>query len=254
MTMEKGFKIPVLDHGHVIYVDHMGSDSSICSAARVSYNKAGVIKTPEDDQKLINRLYRDKHTSPFEMAKVVMNIKMPIFIARQYIRHRMQNVNEVSARYTELPEEFYLPEKWRAQDTKNKQSSTILSEWDEPRMLAGKLGHSYSGTLHDQFSEDLAAHCDESYKLYKSLLNSGVAREMARMVLPLNIYTEMRVCWDLKNLLHFVTLREDSHAQAEIQDYGRAIKSMMTDLFPMVMNAYEQYKFVMVEQPRTSPK
>ena len=182
------------------------------------------------------------------MVKLRLNIKMPIFVARQYIRHRMQNVNEVSARYTELPDEFYIPEVWRAQDTKNKQSSVVLEEWNEQKSLQVTPGlPSRRGNMHDQFSEDLARHCTDCYAHYQSLINAGVAREMARMVLPLNIYTEMIVCWDLKNLLHFITLREDAHAQAEIQEYGHAIKHICNELFPWTMAAYEKYKFQIIE-------
>mgnify|MGYP000322977092 CR=1 FL=1 len=227
IMMEQGHTIPVLDHGFVRYVDHMGSDERIVEAARISYRSPS--KGPEQDAKLIEYLYKNKHTSPFEMVKVTLNIKMPIFIMRQYIRHRMQNVNEVSARYTELPEEFYIPEKWRAQDNKNKQGS-VPAELD-----------------HAIFTELLELHCGESYARYQSLIARGVAREMARMVLPLNIYTEIYACWDLKNLLHFITLREDAHAQAEIQEYGKAIKAILVELFPVTMRCYERYKFQLVD-------
>lgn len=229
--IEKGFTIPVLNHGHVIYVDHLGSDHDICAAARVSYNKSNVVKTPEDDQRLINRLYRDKHTSPFEMVKVVLNIKLPIFVERQRVRHRMQNMNEVSARYTELPDVFYVPNIWRLQDPKNKQGSDGVID----QILAF------------EFSKEVTEHCCNAYALYQRMIAAGVARELARIVLPLNIYTEVRCCWDMKNLLHFITLREDAHAQAEIQDYGRAIKAIVTELFPMTMAAYARYKFNLVD-------
>lgn len=233
--IQRGDKIKVLDHGHVIFLDSMGSDRSIAEAAAVSYG--GEKKTDEQVEKLLGYLYRNKHTSPFEMAKVQLNIKMPIFIARQYIRHRMQNVNEVSARYTELPNEFYIPDMWRAQAVKNKQSSVAVEEFSDGT----------NSITHLQLSSVLEDHCKQSYSLYEQMIAYGVAREMARMILPLNIYTEMQVCWDLKNLLHFVTLREDAHAQAEIQEYGRAIKSILVQLFPITMRCFEQYKFPMVE-------
>lgn len=220
--IESGFTIPVLDFGFVRYVDHMGSDQRIIEAARVSYRSPS--KGEEADKKLLQYLYKNKHTSPFEMAKVTLNIKLPIFVMRQYVRHRMQNLNEVSARYTELPNEFYIPTKWRAQDTKNKQGSV---EADLP---------------HAELSKCLQGCCSDAYVVYNALLDRGVAREMARMVLPVNIYTEIYSCWDLKNLLHFITLREDAHAQAEIQEYGRAIKHICTALFPWTMEAYELQK------------
>lgn len=229
--MDKGHKIPVLDHGHVIYVDHMGSDHDICAAARVSYQKQDVTKTPEDDQRLINRLYRDRHTSPFEMGKIVFNIRLPIFCERQRVRHRMQNMNEVSARYTELPDVFYLPDAWRLQDPKNKQGSNGVVAADLTRSITAKV----------------QAHCDSSYALYQELLGYGVAREMARMVLPLNIYTEVRCCWDMKNFLDFIRLRDDAHAQAEIQEFGKALKLIARQLFPMVMKAYDRYRFKIID-------
>lgn len=226
--MQSGHEIKCLDHGYVRYIDHMGSDARIVEAARVSYRSPS--KGEEADKKLIGYLYKNKHTSPFEMCKVTLNIKLPIFVMRQYVRHRMQNLNEVSARYTELPNEFYIPKSWRAQDTKNKQGSVENPELD-----------------HATWSEGLTVHCENSYALYKDMMEHGVAREMARMVLPVNIYTECYSTWDLKNLLHFIALRDDSHAQAEIQEYGRAIKAICTELFPWTMEAYGKFKWVVVE-------
>lgn len=227
--MDKGHTIPVLDHGYVRYIDHLGTDERICEAARISYKAAS--KGEESDKKLIAFLYKNRHTSPFEMLKVTLNIKLPIFVMRQYVRHRMQNLNEVSARYTELPEEFYIPIKWRLQDTKNKQGSFGLVDENCAK----------EATQYTQI------HCDKSYKLYQHMLKNGIAREMARMVLPINIYTEIYACWDMKNLLHFITLREDSHAQAEIQEYGKAIKVIVKELFPWTMEAYEKYKWQLIE-------
>lgn len=224
-------EIKVLDHGYVRYIDHMGSDARILEAARVSYKSKG--KGDEADKKLLGYLWKNKHTSPFEMCKLTLNIKMPIFIMRQYVRHRMQSLNEMSARYTQLPEEFYIPTEWRKQDIKNKQGS-VQAEWTHEEQ--------------NIMTKEVAEFCDKSYELYMSLINRGVAREMARMVLPVNIYTEFYTSWDLKNLLHFVTLRDDSHAQFEIQEYGKAIKQICIDLFPWTMDAYEKYKFSVTEQ------
>lgn len=242
--MKNGYTIPILDHGFVRYIDHMGTDQRICEAARISYKSPS--KGEEQDKKLLAYLWKNKHTSPFEMVKLTLNIKMPIFVMRQYVRHRMQNLNEVSARYTELLNEFYIPSEWRKQDTKNKQGSiTDAVSWTP----------SVSVTLIKGFSETtmpvtqaLIEHCDRSYDLYQEMIRVGIAREMARMVLPVNIYTEIYACWDLKNLLHFITLRDDSHAQAEIQEYGKAIKSICKELFPMTMEAYEKYKWKLVEE------
>jgi len=230
--LQPGFTIPVLDHGFVRYIDHMGSDTRIVEAARISYRSPS--KGADADQKLLEYLWKNKHTSPFEMVKLTLNIKLPIFVMRQYVRHRMQNLNEVSARYTELPEEFYIPTTWRVQAASNKQGSvqddTKPTQW------------------HADLSQAVSAHTRESYRLYQEMLANGVAREMARMVLPVNIYTEIYACWDLKNLMHFITLRDDSHAQAEIQEYGKAIKEICRKLFPGVIKAYEKYQWKLVEK------
>jgi thymidylate synthase (FAD) len=222
-------EIKVLDHGFVRYIDHYGSDQRIVEAARVSYKSPS--KGEEADKKLLQYLWKNKHTSPFEMVKLTLNINLPIFVMRQYVRHRMQNLNEVSARYTELPEEFYIPSKWRAQDNKNKQGSVESTE-----------------LKHQDIEFRVKMCCKNSYDTYRILLDQGVAKEMARMVLPVNIYTEIYACWDLKNLLHFITLREDSHAQAEIQEYGRAIKSILVLIFPWTMEAYEKFKWQLIER------
>ena len=238
MKYEK--EIKVLDHGFVRYVDHMGSDQRIVEAARISYKSPS--KGDEQDKKLIEYLYKNRHTSPFEMCKVTLNIKMPIFVMRQYVRHRMQNLNEVSARYTELPNEFYIPNNWRKQDTTNKQGSVEDGQWN-PKIEYENIDSGYSGVSKIDTQHALEMHCENAYKIYEAMIKAGIAREMARMVLPVNIYTECYVCWDLKNLLHFITLRDDSHAQAEIQEYGKAIKEILKELFPVTMECYEKYKW-----------
>lgn len=223
--MEKGHTISVLDYGYVRLIDWMGDDKRILEAARISYKSPS--KGDEQDKKLLQYLWKNKHSSPFEMVKVTMNIKMPIFVMRQYVRHRMQNLNEVSARYTELPNEFYIPSSWRKQDTKNKQGS-VQAEWEDGEQNA--------------LSQNLYEFCQEAYQEYEKMMEHGVAREMARMILPINIYTEIYCCWDMKNLLHFIGLRDDPHAQYEIQEYGRAIKKICQELFPWTMEAYEKFK------------
>ncbi len=241
--MDKGFEIKVLDHGYVRYLDHMGADGDILAHARISYKSEG--KGEEADKKLLSYLYKNKHTSPFEMVKVKFGIKMPIFVMRQYVRHRMQNLNEVSARYTELPNEFYIPKNWRRQDTKNKQGSV------DDGVFNPEIFQSLSDVeppMKNDCSSVFEEVCQTAYRTYELMLGAGVAREMARMVLPINIYTECHVCWDLKNLLHFISLRDDSHAQAEIQEYGKAIKKITSELFPWTIEAYEKYKFTMIEK------
>lgn len=243
--MDQGFEIKVLDHGFVRYIDHMGSDQRILEAARISYKSPS--KGEEADKKLLAYLWKNKHTSPFEMVKLTLNIKMPIFIMRQYVRHRMQNLNEVSARYTELPNEFYIPDNWRAQDTKNKQGSIITDkDWD-PEVQWNYTGQGWY-EKEGSATESFRAFCDEAYSLYQGMLRAGISREMARMCLPVNIYTEIYACWDLKNLLHFITLRDDGHAQSEIQEYGKAIKQICQELFPWTMEAFEKYKFQLIEK------
>ena len=227
MSLTKGDTIHVLDRGFVRYIDHMGDDRRIVEAARVSYKSPS--KGDEGDKKLLHYLWKNRHTSPFEMVTVTFNIKMPIFVMRQYIRHRMQSVNEVSARYTELPDEFFVPDFWRKQDTKNKQGSVDAD------------------LEHEHLSDLLELGYEKAYKTYKDLLAYGVAKEMARLILPVGIYTEIYAAWDLKNLLHFITLREDPHAQWEHQQYGKAIKKFLVELFPWTMEAYEKYKFEVKE-------
>ncbi len=242
--MDKGFTIPVLDHGFIRYIDHMGSDKRIVEAARISYKSPS--KGDEADKKLLSYLWKNKHTSPFEIVKLTLNIKMPIFVMRQYVRHRMQNLNEISARYTELPNEFYIPKEWRKQDTKNKQGSEVEEDWN--KKPTEEKGSWWMGSKNEFLTFKTELVCKESYKVYQELIKEGVAREMARMVLPVNIYTEIYTCWDLKNLLHFISLREDAHAQFEIQEYGRAIKQICKELFPWTIEAYEKYKWKLIEQ------
>lgn len=253
--MDKGFTIPVLDHGFVRYIDHMGTDARIVEAARISYKSPS--KGVDQDTKLLHYLYKNRHTSPFEMCKITLNIKMPIFVMRQYVRHRMQNLNEMSARYTELPNEFYIPTKWRKQDVKNKQGSVLDQDFDAKGGILpyadgktdseGNTGIQLTGTLNETFHDSLKRRCDEAYQTYEMLIGAGVAREMARMVLPINIYTEIYCCWDLKNLMHFLQLREDAHAQFEIQEYARAIKEIVKEHFPITIEAFDKYKWKISE-------
>jgi thymidylate synthase (FAD) len=239
--MKKGHTVNVLDgNGFVRYIDHLGSDQRICEAARLSYKAPS--KGAEQDKKLITYLWKNRHTSPFEMAKITFNIKMPIFVMRQYVRHRMQNLNEVSARYTELPNEFYIPNEWRKQDTKNKQGSIEDSSFNPIWSIPDAAGGDITTTM------IVKNYCKNSYDLYKQMLEKGIAREMARMVLPINIYTEIYSTWDLNNLLKFIVLRDDKHAQTEMQEYAKVMKDIAKELFPFTLEAYEKHKFVVKEQ------
>jgi thymidylate synthase (FAD) len=224
--MDSGHTIKVHDHGFVRYIDHMGTDERIVEAARISYKSPS--KGPEADAKLLKYLLANRHTSPFEMVKVTFNIKLPIFIMRQYVRHRMQNLNEVSARYTELQDEFFMPNKWRVQQTTGNKQGSVAAE------------------MPDKWHKEAAGHAALAYKFcytkYESLLKMGVAREMARIVLPVGIYTEIYATWDLNNLIKFFILRDDSHAQSEIQDYATAMKKITGELFPATMALYEEMR------------
>ncbi len=242
IKIERGFLIPVHDHGFVRLVDWMGSDRAIVEAARVSYNSIATGTEEErdaKDKKLLTYLFKNKHTSPFEMAKVKFNIRMPIFVMQQYIRHRMQNVNEFSARYKELPDEFFVPKVWRRQATGNKQSSVVDVK---PLALAANAviddvdGSTYLTT---DISEAVEQFYKRSYEFYQTLIASGVAREQARIILPVGIYTEFYSCWDLNNLLKYFALRDDPHAQGEHQDYVRAMKEITSMFFPWTMEVYE---------------
>ena len=219
---------PVLDKGYVAYMDHLGNDRRVTEAARVSYG--GKSKGDEADKKLLFYLYKNRHTSPFEQCSITFNIKMPIFVARQFVRHRTFSLNEISARYTEMKEEFYIPVKWRDQDTVNKQGSIERSE--SKINLTGQA----------QLAYDMAMSC------YRNLLDSGVAKEMARMVLPVGLYTEVTVNCDLHNLMHFIRLRDDSHAQWEMQQYAKAMRKIAEDLFPWSMEAFNKFKMKVVEE------
>lgn len=201
--------IPVLDKGFVTLIDSMGDDRKIVAAARVSYG-SDALKGDEADKKLLRYLYTHGHTSPFEQVNFTFLVKLPIFVARQWMRHRTWSYNEVSGRYTELPDEFYVPTEWRLQDKENKQSS---------------YGHAVT-------QADYLSACHKAFDIYKLLLADNVGREMARMVLPLSTYTQMYATVDLHNLLHFLKLRLDSHAQYEIRQYSQAMLTLITPIVP----------------------
>ena len=221
--------IPVLDHGFVGLVDHMGSDNAIVQAARVSYG-AGT-KQVQDDRNLIRYLMRHEHTTPFEMCEVKFHIKLPIFVMRQLVRHRTASMNEYSARYSVLTDEFYIPEfeQIQKQSTTNKQGREE-SEWD----WQGKrdVQHAFQRSFHN------------AYKEYKNLLgkeDDGLARELARSVLPVGGYTELYWKANLKNFLHMARLRMDPHAQWEIREFAGAMYDLVKPLFPEACSAFEDY-------------
>lgn len=228
----------VLDKGFVSYVDHMGSDQRIVEAARVSYN--GHSKGPEKDKKLLNYLYRNQHSSPFEMCKITFKIKMPLFVAAQFNRHRMQNLNYVSHRYTQPDEDFYFPETWRKQSTDNKQVSDIDNDWI-PKMII-PIENDLEYRNHKSVSRGLETFCDIAFRTYQSMIDAGIGREMARMILPQNLYTMCYSTWDLNNLIKFLKLRDHEHAQWEIQQYAKAMRKIAEFYFPWTFESYEKYK------------
>lgn len=215
--------ISVLDKGFVKLVDFMGSDSSIVEAARVSY--AGKSKGPEKDKKLLFYLMEHKHLSPFEQVVFKFHVKTPIFVARQWHRHRIGSYNEISARYTEVAEEFYFPKEWRAQDLKNKQGS-----------VKGDIDSHLIGRSFEMW-------CAEAHDHYERLLALGVAREMARMILPVNMYTEYYWAVNARSLMNFINLRADVHAQAEIREYANALAKILKDKCPWTFEAFMKYEW-----------
>lgn len=227
MISELSTPFRVLDHGYILLVDVMGDDKAVVDAARVSY--AAGTKKSYDDVGLLRYLLRSKHTSPFEQARLKFEIKLPLFVERQWVRHRMASLNEVSARYSVLPGEFYFPEpsSVTAQSTSNKQGrGELLPEAVVTSYLA-----------------DLKYTCILAYARYEKALQSGVARELARCLLPVNIYTMKVWTCDLHNLLHFLALRMDSHAQHEIRQYANVIgHEIVAKLFPIAWQAFLDYR------------
>ncbi|WP_417627530.1 FAD-dependent thymidylate synthase [Pararhodobacter aggregans] len=221
---------PVLDHGFVRAIDYMGDDSAIVQAARVSYG-AGT-KHVSNDEGLIRYLMRHWHSTPFEMCELKLHVKLPVFVARQWIRHRTANVNEYSARYSILDREFYIPEpaQLAAQSTVNNQGrGAVLEGAEAARVLA--LLKSDAAQMYDHYEEMLSQDGQQ-----------GLARELARMNLPMNIYTQWYWKTDLHNLFHFLRLRADAHAQFEIRVYAEAIAKMVADWVPLAFGAFEDYR------------
>jgi len=230
--------LPVLDRGFVRVIDYMGDDGAIVQAARVSYGRG--TRKVSDDRGLINYLMRMRHTTPFEMCEIKLHVKLPIFVARQWIRHRTANVNEYSARYSVLEDEFYRP---------------------EPQHLAGQSSTNRQGRAEPLAAEEaeialraIDMNNERSYEQYLGLLNQdeggnpldadrqGLARELARMVLPLNAYTQWYWKIDLHNLLHFVSLRADPHAQYEIRAYAEVLLDVVRRWVPLTHAAFVDYR------------
>ncbi len=222
--------IPVLDHGFVRVIDYMGDDHAITQAARVSYG-AGT-KHVSTDEGLIRYLMRHWHSTPFEMCEIKLHVKLPVFVARQWIRHRTANVNEYSARYSILDREFYIPapENLAAQSSTNNQGRGATLEGEEAARVL----------------DILRSDSDRAYDHYEAMLGTegqqGLARELARMNLPANVYTQWYWKVDLHNLFHFLRLRADAHAQYEIRVYAEAICDVVRDWVPAAYSAFEDYR------------
>ena len=230
--------IDVLDHGFVRVIDYMGDDTSIVQSARVSYGKG--TKQISNDKGLIKYLMRHRHSTPFEMCEIKFHIKLPIFIARQWIRHRTANVNEYSARYSILDKEFYIPspENLAAQSATNNQGRGDALTTEEASNVI----------------DILRRDAEQTYSNYENLLNenssgeiidedkAGIARELARMNLTLNTYTQWYWKIDLNNLLHFLALRADGHAQYEIRVYADAMLDIVQKWVPLTYEAFEDYR------------
>ena len=211
----------ILDKGFVKLVDFMGGDDRAVDSARVSFGSKS--KGEEQDKRLIEYLLKHQHHTPFEHCVFQFHIKCPIFVARQWMRHRWGSFNEISARYSQVKEEFYIPEKFRVQDKLNKQGSVNGNSFDNEKLLT-------------EYSASITA----SYKTYKSLLSGGVAREMARMALPVAQYTQFYWTANARSLLNFLSLRMDAHAQLEIREYADAMAEIFRQKMPWTWNAFKK--------------
>ena len=225
MTQIPEDAIKCLDKGFVRLVDSMGGDDAIVQAARVSYGQ-GTSKMSQD-RGLIRYLMRHRHTTPFEMVEFKFHCKMPIFVARQWVRHRTANINEYSLRYSEARDEFYYPE------PENIQFQSSLNKQGR----SGEVPPELKQKVLDYFHEN----SERSFALYQELNKAGVARELARSLLPVNIYTEWYWKNDLHNLLHFIGLRSDSHAQYEIRVFSDAMAHYVKEKAPFAWEAYQDY-------------
>lgn len=219
-------EVPVLDKGFVRLVDYMGGDDRIVQAARVSYGDG--TKTVREDRALIHYLLRNRHTSPFEQVILTFHLKMPIFVARQWLRHRTARLNEISGRYSVMRDEFYSPDEAgiRLQSRSNRQGSS--DEQVDPELAARVAAAFRQGQ-------------GDAYAAYEELLGHDVARELARINLPVSLYTEMYWQSDLNNLFHFLRLRMDWHAQLEIRAYGDAIAAAVRAVAPAAFEAFEEH-------------
>ena len=226
--LQKHFAL--LDNGFVRVIDYMGNDDAIVQAARVSYGKG--TKTVNDDKALIRYLLKNKHTTPFEMCEIKLHIKAPIFVARQWIRHRTANVNEYSARYSEMKPEYYVP---------SQENIQVQSKYNKQ----GREGN-FTEDTSKNIVDTIKKNSQETFNIYSQLLepkeeNKTLAKEIARVVLPVNFYTEFYWKIDLHNLLHFLNLRTHTHAQYEIRVYAKQILDIVKLWVPITHEAFLDY-------------
>jgi thymidylate synthase (FAD) len=219
-------EFPVLDKGFVRLVDYLGGDERVVQSARVSYG-AGT-KSYREDAGLIDYLLRNRHTSPFEQVVLTFHVKLPIFVARQWIRHRTARLNEISGRYSVMKDDFYIPapEDIALQSTDNRQ---------------GRSGEAFSPEAAARTSSAFAAGQREAYREYKAVIDQGIARELARINLPLSLYTEWYWQIDLHNLFHFLELRLDAHAQKEIRLYAEVLFGIAKKAAPLCCESFERH-------------
>ncbi len=222
---EEKFNLKVFDKGFVRLVDNMGTDSSVVQAARVSYGKG--TKKGSSDKSLIRYLMRNRHTSPFEMCVIKLHIKCPIFVERQFVRHRTQSMNQISLRYSESTDDFYVPDKnvIKSQSTVNKQGR----------------GEDLSEELKKKIYSEIEYEQIQDFADYELKLGYGLSRELARINLPVSLYTEFYTQMNLHNMFHFLKLRLDKHAQYEIRVYATAIYDILKELYPVCVEAFEDY-------------
>jgi thymidylate synthase (FAD) len=219
-------EIKVLDHGFIRLVDYMGGDSRIVQSARVSYGKG--TKSVREDEALIDYLMSHQHTSPFEQVVLTFHCKMPIFVARQWVRHRAARINEISGRYSVMDDEFYTPDE-----------SNIQYQSKDNRQ--GRDPEEVPAELHEKVLKMLTIGQQMAYADYQALIEAGIARELARINLPLSLYTQWYWQIDLHNLFHFLQLRMDEHAQWEIRQYADAIAEVTRAVAPLAYKAFETH-------------
>jgi len=226
--------IKILDHGYIRLIDHMGSDDSVERSARVSYSGDKTNRKEKETRKLINYLMENGHTTPFESCTLTFEVKAPIFVFRQWHRHRTQSYNEISARYSVLPNEIYLP----FRDTIGKQSKSNKQARDISNLLEIDQDNL---NMQATVLELMRAHSVSCYKLYEKLIKYEVPRELARSVLPVATYSRMYTTMNLHNLYNFLRLRLHLHAQYEIRQYAKVMLNIVRDLYPISTKAFEDF-------------